>query len=638
MANYEKRLTDLFIRRTKQVGRHSDGPDGYGLGLRVREGRSGHLTKMFTQRCTIYGESCELTIGKYPVVTLEMAKDIARDNARKIALGEDPRDPPTPTFAEAADEVIDSRSAGYGEGSYKAKQWRESLRLHALPYIGNKQVEKITRRDIVKLLKPIWHSKHRTALLVKNRIKIIFDWCIAEGYRKDNAADDVVLMALPLVRQRPNHFPSVPHQNVEDFLVELRQIPNRSNYDEAAISALEFIASKAVRPGEGINMVWDEVDLDYVINNPKKGEKPITHPCWVIPEERSKTEREHVVPLTAQDVELLIEVYRFRDRHPNLVFPTRRGNALKEGTVGKVCSHITTGDPRYRNGVPHGFRSSFRSWCQDARVADDIAEICLSHVADKVTRAYARSNILEERAMVMQDWADYNSGKLSGRYRWTEGRPFVSAIVPERIEVLRELMQSNDHFRLIADVQSAFHAFEHASSAPYYTIPLRFMALTAAKTRHIIAARWVDIDMEAGVWTIPAELNRPLGLVVRVPLSKRALSLLEQVQFIRDDSELVFPPPKGRRISNASLPLMCRKLNVKITPVLFRTAFREWCIRSGVPVELINDALGRKRTEKLLPTSPPDTLKRRARLMTAWADFLSSTLPDDWRWRELRSR
>ena len=634
MANYEKRLTVAFIQKTKQVGRHSDGPDGYGLGLRVRAGHSGHLTKKFSQRRTIDGESFEMTIGEYPVITLEMARDIARENARKIALGIDPRDPPTPTFVEAADIVIDSRSDGYSDSSYKAKQWRNSLKLHALPYIGHKQVGKITRRDILELLGHIWHSKHPTALLVKSRIKIILDWCIAQGYRKDNVADDVVFMALPIVNQRPKHFPSVPHKDVEDFLTELRQVSNR---DEAAITALEFIVSKAVRPGEAINMVWDEIDLDYVVNNPKKGEKAITHPCWVIPEERTKTDREHIVPLTAQDVELLIEAYRFRDRHPSLVFPTRLGNVLKEGTVDLTCSNITTGDPRYCNGVPHGFRSSFRTWCQDVRVAEDIAELCLSHVGGKVKRAYARSNILEERVMVTQDWADYNSGKLSGSHRWKEGRPFVSAIVPERIEVLRELMQSNDRFRLITVAQNAFRVLEHTSLYPDYIMPLRFIALTAAKIQHVIAARWVDIDMEAGVWTIPAELNRPLGLAVKIPLSRQAVSLLEQARCIKG-SELVFPPPRGRRISAATLDIICNKLNVGLTLGLFRTAFREWCVRSDVPVELINDALGRKPTEKLLPTTPPDTLKRRTRLMTAWARFLYGTLPDDWSWRKRKSR
>lgn len=58
--------------------------------------------------------------------------------------------------------------------------------------------------------------------------------------------------------------------------------------------------------------------------------------------------------------------------------------------------------------VPHGFRTSFRSWCQDAGVDRELAESALSHVVKNQTEAaYARSDLFERRRALMQQWAEY---------------------------------------------------------------------------------------------------------------------------------------------------------------------------------------------------------------------------------------
>jgi len=58
----------------------------------------------------------------------------------------------------------------------------------------------------------------------------------------------------------------------------------------------------------------------------------------------------------------------------------------------------------------HGLRTSFRTWCQDTGVEEVVAEYCLNHVVgSKVRRAYARSDMLEERMRVMTDWAEFLS-------------------------------------------------------------------------------------------------------------------------------------------------------------------------------------------------------------------------------------
>jgi hypothetical protein len=59
-------------------------------------------------------------------------------------------------------------------------------------------------------------------------------------------------------------------------------------------------------------------------------------------------------------------------------------------------------------------RTSFRTWCSDvAHVTFEVAEACLSHrVGSAVSRAYARSDMLERRRPVMAQWAAFLDGEV----------------------------------------------------------------------------------------------------------------------------------------------------------------------------------------------------------------------------------
>ena len=96
-------LSATFVRNVNIPGRYGDGRGGLGLGLLVRPATRGGLNKSWTQSVRIDGRPTSLGLGRYPVVTLGMARERALENAREIALGHDPRRSarPVPTFAEA---------------------------------------------------------------------------------------------------------------------------------------------------------------------------------------------------------------------------------------------------------------------------------------------------------------------------------------------------------------------------------------------------------------------------------------------------------------------------------------------------------------------------------------------------------
>ena len=62
------------------------------------------------------------------------------------------------------------------------------------------------------------------------------------------------------------------------------------------------------------------------------------------------------------------------------------------------------------DGTPHGMRAAFRSWCSDSGQPRELAEQALGHLIVGVEAAYARSDMLDRRRPIMQQWADYLSG------------------------------------------------------------------------------------------------------------------------------------------------------------------------------------------------------------------------------------
>ena len=124
---------------------------------------------------------------------------------------------------------------------------------------------------------------------------------------------------------------------------------------------------------------------------------------WTIPAQRMKAGRDHRVPLSRQAVDILRQAERLADGS-GLVFPSVRGKVMSDSTMSKLLRDNEV------PGVPHGFRSSFRDWCGDREVSGALSEAALAHtIKNKTEAAYARSDLLEPRRPLMQEWADYLS-------------------------------------------------------------------------------------------------------------------------------------------------------------------------------------------------------------------------------------
>jgi integrase len=150
---------------------------------------------------------------------------------------------------------------------------------------------------------------------------------------------------------------------------------------------------------------------------------------------------------------------------------------------------------------------------------------------------------------------------------------------------------------------------------------LRFAILTAARTAEVLGATWDEIDLEAGVWTVPAERMKA-GREHRVPLSAAALAIVEGMTG-RRRNDFVFPGDLAERIGAVQLWKALKRLGADVTVHGFRSSFRDWCgNETSFPREVAEQCLAHSagdRTEQAYRRG--DALEKRRQVMQAWADY-----------------
>ena len=381
-------LNASFVRAVRQAGRYGEGRGGHGLALLVRPRAGGGVRKSWVQRIRIDGQTTNLGLGPYPVVTLAEARRRALKNRREVENGIDPRrgaaNGHAPSFAEATDAVIAIYRTGWKPGGRTEQKWRTTLRDYAFPTLGAKPIDKVTTADVMAVLVPIWHEKPVLARTLKQRIGAIMRWAVCQGFRADNPAGDVIVAGLPKQNGHTNHHRAVPHRQVVSVIDEVR----RSAALPTTRACFEFLVLTAARTSEARLARWSEVDIDGAV--------------WTIPRERMKSGREHRVPLSVRTLEILEEAHQWKDGS-DLVFPSRTGRPLGHSTLLHLMRRLDI------DATPHGMRSSFRIWVEECTdTPRTVAEAALAHVnRNQVEAAYLRSDLFDRRRLLMDQWAAY---------------------------------------------------------------------------------------------------------------------------------------------------------------------------------------------------------------------------------------
>ena len=386
------------INKIKQKGIYSDGD-----GLRLRVDKNNNKNWVF--RYSMFGKSKDMGLGKFPIVTLNDARQ-KLVNAKKIIYeGKDPiklkkekqieLKRKSITFKKIRDEFIETFQVEWSNSKHK-NQWINTLKTYADPIIGDLEPSEIKTHHVLSILKPIWSSKHETASRVRQRLERIFSYCIASNFMdRPNPASlkDNLEFLLPKVSKSLSvqHLRSLDYQGLP-FL-----IPKLINPHTTPSLALALLITTACRTNEVIGSTWNEINLKDKV--------------WVIPAHRMKMRQEHTVPLN----DLALRVLNLIEK--NNASPFIFLNAKK-------TTHICNNTMRYflmknlpdyfKDTVPHGFRSSFRNWAEENHnYSRRAVELCLAHAnKNKVEKAYLRSNLLSKRIEIMNEWNKFLTSKL----------------------------------------------------------------------------------------------------------------------------------------------------------------------------------------------------------------------------------
>lgn len=152
---------------------------------------------------------------------------------------------------------------------------------------------------------------------------------------------------------------------------------------------------------------------------------------------------------------------------------------------------------------------------------------------------------------------------------------------------------------------------------------LEFAILTAARSGEVRGATWSEIDMQAGVWTIPGARMKA-GKEHRVPLSDAALAVLAALPEGEPD-DIVFKAQKGCKLSDMTVSAVLRRMAVPAVPHGFRSTFRDWAGEcTNYPREVAEAALAHAIGDKVEAAyRRGDAFEKRRVMMADWAQFLA---------------
>jgi integrase len=159
---------------------------------------------------------------------------------------------------------------------------------------------------------------------------------------------------------------------------------------------------------------------------------------------------------------------------------------------------------------------------------------------------------------------------------------------------------------------------------------LHFLILTAARSGEVRGARWLEIDLAAAMWIIPAARMKG-DREHRVPLSAQSLQILREMNEARLTADIdahVFPGRDPQRpLSDMSLTAVLRRMNRgDLTVHGFRSTFRDWAAETtAYPSELAEKALSHTVGNKVEAAyRRGDLFDKRRRMMDDWASFCSA--------------
>lgn len=365
-------LTSKVIKELKPKEKRYQITDSGGLALRIQ--RSG--VKSWVLRVSQNGRIVDITLGRWPEVTLQNARALARQRKKELEL-----EPSGSYTVRDAFKFWCSKKRGRIL-SYRDERLR--LEKYVISKIGSRQLDSITPPILIKLMEPMEESgKLSTVKRLLMRTREIFDMAVNAGYLNSNPLAKITkVFPVPTVQ----HMPSIDWKELPIVVSQIETLaPTKYRL------LFYFSLATLLRPKEVVS-----VRLEWI------NEEAIT-----IPAEHMKMKRVHRVPLTPYLINLITDIKNVRSNQRSpFLFPAKNKN--KPISSQALAKWMHDQDVFRNRLVPHGLRAIGRSWFADNNVPFEVAEACLAHlVGSQVVRAYQRTDFFTPRQKVMLSWHAY---------------------------------------------------------------------------------------------------------------------------------------------------------------------------------------------------------------------------------------
>lgn len=402
MPKLAKPLSDAQVKRARPGLTPVKLFDGHGLYLEVQP--TGSKSWRFRYR-QANGRDTRITLGSYPELSLADARDKRTELRRVLLDGGDPlqyRQQVKRAGLQASEYTF--RKIATEWHALKTKVWSLDYSknvLHRLeqdifPEIGRIPINQVTHRDLINVFRKIEaRGAHEIAKRQKAVCAQIFSYAIQVGTALHNPVAD---MRDILQTVSPGNFPAISIDELPSFLQAMRS--NEACMQPITRIGLRLLMLLFLRTSELIEAPWTEVEEG--------------RPDWTIPWQRMKMgkrklnpiKKDHFVPLSRQALALLADL-RLITGGGKYLFPNMRDpqRPMSNNAFLKAIERMG-----YKGDMSgHGFRALAMSTIKERLgYRHEVVDRQLAHVqGNKIARAYDRAEFIEERRVMMQEWADY---------------------------------------------------------------------------------------------------------------------------------------------------------------------------------------------------------------------------------------
>ncbi|WP_159653842.1 tyrosine-type recombinase/integrase [Vibrio atypicus] len=392
MARRVVPLTDKKVKSLKPAGKETIASDGKGLQLRIMP--NGTKSWRFVYKSPATGKRSNMTLGKYPELSIANARKIVEGYRELVALEIDPKHHRKEekekseaihqhTLFNVSQKWMELKRTEVTE-DYAKDIWR-SFELHVFPTLSSKPISMITAQSVIETLKVVEaKGSLETVRRLTQRLNEVMVYAMNCGLLQANPISNILAAFKKPTKQNMKKLES-------NELPALMNALANASIKRSTRCLIEFQLHTMTRPNEAASAKWEEFDLLKRV--------------WTIPKERMKKRKMHRIPLTEEVVNLL-KTMRVMSATSEYVFPSIKDpkKPMHSQTANMALKRMGFKDRL----VSHGMRAMASTILNENGHDFVLIEAALAHVVGTSTqRSYNRTDYLERRKELMKWWSHH---------------------------------------------------------------------------------------------------------------------------------------------------------------------------------------------------------------------------------------